>query len=291
MCVFIDTAQPAIPIPCSSAITSRSRPCTAGIPRCSLMTVLATDAAGSRWVHAVAPTALRLVFQNLLHEQDDAVKEGSQALWSTLLQRLGAASSVDAMPADTLEVISWSDMPFTSTNLLTRPPQLRCHHARRTRCRMFCPLAVHISDLHTDCAGADRPERDAVRTAPQAGPPVGGASSTAAAARERCGSEGGRGPAGRRRRGPRHSGGTGWLAGRRGGGAGRPGAAGRSAGSRTAGLHVQIRSDRFPWHLCTSDGTQAQLAAHVAGTSPPCYICSDAELVGGQSECIKESVS
>ena len=54
---------------------------------------------------AVAPTALRLVFQNLLQERDDAVAEVSQALWSTLLQRLGAAGINTALPANTLEVL------------------------------------------------------------------------------------------------------------------------------------------------------------------------------------------
>ncbi len=91
--------------------------------------------AGSKWVHAVAPTALRLVFQNLLQEQDDAVREGSQALWSTLLQRLGAADIVNVLPADTLEVLPWSGMRINSANMLTRPPQISYHHVRRMQCR------------------------------------------------------------------------------------------------------------------------------------------------------------
>jgi hypothetical protein len=52
----------------------------------------------------VAPTALRLVFQNLLQEQDAAVAEASQALWSALLQRLGASGVAEALPPDALEV-------------------------------------------------------------------------------------------------------------------------------------------------------------------------------------------
>ena len=75
--------------------------------------------AGSQWVRAVAPTSLRLVFQNLLHEQDDAVRQSSQALWSTLLQRLGAAGIAGALPADTLEVLSFDPRPISFANLTT----------------------------------------------------------------------------------------------------------------------------------------------------------------------------
>ena len=56
------------------------------------------------WVRSVAPTALRLVFQNLLQEQDAAVAELSQALWSVLLKRLGAGGVAAALPSDVVDV-------------------------------------------------------------------------------------------------------------------------------------------------------------------------------------------
>ena len=55
-------------------------------------------------MRSVAPTALRLVFQNLLQEQDAAVTEASQALWSALLKRLGANGVAEALSADAVEV-------------------------------------------------------------------------------------------------------------------------------------------------------------------------------------------
>ena len=62
--------------------------------------------AGSGWVRDVAPTAMQLVFQNLLQEQDAGALEASQQLWRVLLERVAGGATSTLLPDALLKVCS-----------------------------------------------------------------------------------------------------------------------------------------------------------------------------------------
>lgn len=66
------------------------------------------------WVLPVAPQALRLVFQNLLQEQDESALQASRVIWGALLAHTGRQQLVQVLPQPVLQVRNTTVLSFSA---------------------------------------------------------------------------------------------------------------------------------------------------------------------------------